>query len=57
MILKRPSREELIQLYSEERSAMGIARKLQVNESTVHRWLNHYGLRVERQLKRKRKGG
>jgi DNA-directed RNA polymerase specialized sigma24 family protein len=57
MNLKRPSREELIQLYSEERSAMGIARKLQVNESTVHRWLNHYGLRVERQLKRKRKGG
>ena len=53
--MKRPSRQELIQLYAQERTAVGIARKLGVNESTVYRWLNHYGLRVQRKLKARRK--
>ena len=44
---KRPSREELIRLYTREGlTDAEIAERYGVNKSTVYRWKKHYGIKV-----------
>lgn len=51
----RPEKDELVRLYAQYRSVRGIARALQVDNSTVHKWMNLYGLSVQRRLKRNKR--
>ena len=44
---KRPAKEALITLYTDEGLTDGqIARRLEVNRTTVYRWKRHYGIQV-----------
>ena len=47
-IMKRPSKERLLSLYTKEGlTDSEIARRLEVNPSTVYRWKQHYGIETD----------
>jgi transposase len=47
MTTKRPAKDALIKLYTHGLTDEQIARRLEVNRSTVYRWRRHYHIEVK----------
>lgn len=44
--MKRPTKEDLLSLYTTGMNDTQVARKFKVNRSTVYQWRRHYGIQL-----------